>query len=224
MRQAGQESGLGEGQFRRGSAEPGEGRGLDASEVAAIRGEVEVRFEDVVFGAQAFQLDRAEGFGDLGAEGAWPVVHHAADLHGDRARAGLDAAGGDVLADGADDGERIDAGVGVEAFILRGDGSFDEPGGHLAEGDGESPLFIFGDQGQQHAVGAVGDARADRPFVEALDRERKGNPVDGEGNKGEGREDGGPSCYPSRPAFPVGPAFQPVFVSTDRAGPRIPFG
>ena len=121
LRQRDEERRLGRSQAARLLAEPGEGSGADALEVAAVGGERQVELEDRVLVEPALQRQRHADLAELAPDGAGrAVLEQARDLHGQRRAARHDVAGGEGLRGGAGEGQRVDAGVAAEAAVLEG--------------------------------------------------------------------------------------------------------
>ena len=99
-------------------AEPGAGPGFSAPPVAAIRREVEIPFENLIFAQFLLGLERTKGLDGLARPGAWAFIGNPAELHGQGTGAGHPAAGQEVIADGPQGGQRINAEMLVEAAIL----------------------------------------------------------------------------------------------------------
>jgi len=90
---------LGEAQAARLVPEPGEARGPDALQIAAVRCEAQLEFEDLDLAEASLQRQRADRLVELRAERpVGPGRHEAGDLHGQGRGARHDAAARDPWA------------------------------------------------------------------------------------------------------------------------------
>ena len=122
LRQRDEESGLGRGQAARLLAEPGEARGAQSLEVAAIGRERQVEPEDRVLVEPPLQRQCHPHLPELAAERPRrSLLEEPRHLHRQGRAAGDDAARRQRLDRGSGERERIDAGVAAEAPVLEGD-------------------------------------------------------------------------------------------------------
>ena len=135
LRQAGQESRLGQGKLARGLGEVGLRGGLDPVGAVAERDLVQIHLEDLVLGVAARELHGQEGFFDLALGGLFgPQKGVLDELLGDGRRAALGRAGADPLVGGAQHGAGIEAGIVEERGVLGGNGGRAHDGRHLGDG------------------------------------------------------------------------------------------
>jgi hypothetical protein len=122
LRQSHQQRRLAQGQAARLLAEIGERGRAHAFEIAAVGREAEIEGKDLVLAQAALDRDRAHHLAQLGRERALSArLEQARHLHGERGRAGDDAAIADELREGAAERERIDAMVRIEPLVLVGE-------------------------------------------------------------------------------------------------------
>ena len=172
-RQRGQQRRLAERELVRRLPEPRERRRADAFEVAAEGREIEVAREQHVLGQVPDELERAQRLDRLRAQRARPRLGHARELHRDGGGARDDAAGAQVVGDGARERQRIHAGVTAEAVVLGRDDRAPQ----------RRPDFLERERQAQDAVGRQEDAQrravarehhARRRPHQALEREGEG--------------------------------------------------
>ena len=124
-----------DGQPPRLLGEIGERGGANALEVAAIGGKRQVAFEDFALADAPLDLPGAEHLCDLGGDAAaFARLDEAGKLHGKRRAARNDAAVAGKLRGGAQQRQRIDAGMFPEAPVLIGHQHFHEFRIDLIEG------------------------------------------------------------------------------------------
>ncbi len=102
-------------------AEPGEGAGTDTLEIAAERRQRQPDIQHATATETELELEGAGHLDQLRAQRARAGLEQAGGLHGDGRPAGDDVACADELGGGAKQGERINAGMEPEAPILDGD-------------------------------------------------------------------------------------------------------
>ncbi len=120
-------------------AEVGQRRGAHAFDVAAERGEAQVKAQDLGLAQLVLELQRANHLPELAGAGALvAAVEQARDLHRQRRAAGNDAAVAREQIARAQEGVEIDAAVLVEALVLEGhqdrESSADQPRSARAAG------------------------------------------------------------------------------------------
>ena len=149
------------------------GRGLKPHDVAAERRVAGIQGEDLVFAAIGVQPQGQRHFNQFFGDGTRLVAAaQADDLHGERAGTAADFAALDVEAQGADDGQRVDARMVPEALVLERDDGLGEFFGNRI-GSGEAPLAVGCDAGaQQLPVAALQDG-ADGVVEQASGLERQ---------------------------------------------------
>ncbi len=86
-----------------------------------------------------FQLQGAGGLDQLAAQGAGARLQQAGGLHGQGGAAGHHPAGAHRLADGAQQGQGIDAGMPPEAVVLGMDQQVQEGTRHIVHPRAETP-------------------------------------------------------------------------------------
>jgi hypothetical protein len=75
---------------------------------------------------------------------------HAGDLHGDSARSAYDSTRSDVVAEAADDGDRVNADVRSESRIFSSYECKWQPWTHVIEADWKSAHFVMSCDVKQH--------------------------------------------------------------------------
>ncbi len=109
-------------------------RGVDAIGAGAEIDAVEVDFEDLVLAEFVLEPQRQQCLLDLAREGALGGKEQVlGELLGDRAAALDDMAGAQIAESGAQQADRIDAEMAVEAAVLGGDHRSRQVGRHLLE-------------------------------------------------------------------------------------------
>ena len=110
-------------------------RGVDPIGAGAEIDPVEVDFEDLVLGEAVFEPQRQQRFADFAAEVALRRQEHdLGELLGDGAAALGEMAGAQIGEPGAQEADRIDAEMLVEAPVLGGDHRFRQKRRHLLQG------------------------------------------------------------------------------------------
>ena len=188
-------------------AEVGERRRPHALRVAAERGKLQIKREDLVLGERVLQLERVHDLAQLGCPrmargGLIPIGlgDEAGDLHGERRAARDDPAVADELEARADECTRVDAAVGIEAAVLerRQHGEVARIDGVRL--DGQPPVARPGGERAQQGIVAVEDGGGNLGNIgeagrgEGLDRDVEGG--EGSGGKGESGEEEGGNCAP----------------------------
>ena len=82
---------------------------------------VEILLKDLVFRDRPFEAERVDGLQGFAAKRAGPMEDKADELLRQRAPAGHDPEGLDVVHDGAGDAHRIETAVPKEPVVLGGD-------------------------------------------------------------------------------------------------------
>ncbi len=185
--QDGEKRGLGPAQLFRTPAEIQPRRGIDADDIAAERSVGGEEGQDLPLRAPGLEPQGQNGFLQLLEVRPLPVLPgQADDLHGDRARAAPDLSRAEILPQGPGHGQRVDAGMRVETFILEPDEDIVEPLGNAIAGR-EAPLAVGGRPGpEQPAVGAEEHRR--NGIVEPDDRQGEPNDDDEKAGGTEGYE------------------------------------
>src|SRR5206468_1676647 len=209
LRHAREQRGLGERELREiALAEVRLRRGLDAVRLIPVVDLVEVELEDLLLRVRSRHLNGEDRLLHL-ARDAHLVADDALlhELLRDRGCAAHDGVMKEVVADGADDAEDVDAGVGPERLVLGAERRVDDDLGHLIERHDLAALDL--ELVEERLAGAVVDLRRERERVlrkvfrggeiRAEERERSDRPDrreadarDEEGGQ-DRREDGKPS-------------------------------
>ena len=179
-------------------AEPGQGAGTDALEIAAERRQRQPDVEHATAAETELELEGAGHLDQLRAQGARAGLQQAGGLHGDGGAAGYDVARADELGGGTEQGERIDAGMEPEAPVL----DRDQQGGQegwLGLG-AEAPDAAGSGKEGQGAVVAVEDLGADGGEAGQVGRE---GAVEGDAGGGEEPEKGGEEGQDTGAASPL---------------------
>ncbi len=107
-------------------------RGVDAISAGAEINPVQIDLEDLILGEAVFEPQRQQGLADLAREAALGRQEQVlGELLGDRAAALDDMAGGEIGDRGADEPDRIDAEMAIEAAVLGRDHRLGQVGRHL---------------------------------------------------------------------------------------------
>ena len=167
VRQHGQQRALGPRQAFGRPAEPAPRGGVEADDVSPEGRVGGKEGEDRLLVLAHLQAQGEEHLDELLADRARPRGPREADhLHGEGARPADHAARRAVLADRPRHGQRVDAGVAVEAPVLELHEGAAELLGDLRAG-GEAPLAVGGDRGAQQLAAARQEHRRVRPAQRA---------------------------------------------------------
>ncbi len=143
---------------------------------AAKRRAIQVERENVRFREMPFELHCAPHLAQLAAEGARMRVQQARDLHGQRAAAGDDRAGAEILPGRAGDGERVDAGVAPEPAVFIVQQRLKIARRHILNGDGITPDAVFIREAPQRRAVLRHDHACGLHFIQRQRPEFIGNP------------------------------------------------
>ena len=158
LRQGDQQGGFGGGQAPRLLAQPRQRGRADSLDIAAIGSEREVELEDLLLGEGLLEPQCVAHLDDLGAQAAVAMGgKQPRHLHGEGRGAGNDPPMRGPLPGGAQDGERVDPRVAVEAGILIGDQHLDEARIDLLQSDRQTPATVGDGKGAEQAARAIQD-------------------------------------------------------------------
>ena len=202
LRQSGQQGSFTQGQVSGTLAiEPLCG-GLGTENVAAVRCQIEIGFEDLIFRPQLFELPGPEDLPQFGRQRSRLTVQLPADLHGEGAGTGDDFQMCRVLADRPDQRRIIDPVMLVKSGVFCGESGLHKPGRDVLERHRLTPVVIFADEIEQGLSRTIGDYRADRLILKLCDREGAGIPNIAEPGRREQQQPAGSKRQAFQPEDP----------------------
>ena len=139
----------------RGAPKPGQRTSTHAFDIAALRGEGQPNAQDFPLAETRFQLEGAEDFNRLGAQPARARFQQPRRLHGDGGPARDHSPRAQPLPRGASKGQGINAGVLVEAPILRHDQQIKQNGGDIFRPGRQPPKATRRGQDRENASFAI---------------------------------------------------------------------
>ena len=209
--ESGQHGGLGQGHLAHRFAEVELRGGLNAEGAAAHVDAVEVELEDLALGEMRLEPEGQEGLVDLAGHRALVRQEQVlGELLGDRGAALHDARGARIDRQRPQGADHVDAEMGVEAAVLRGEHGLGKVGRHLGErhavvvqdaaaADLDAVVVEEGDREVGLLQPIVGDVAVDRKG----ERQEADQADDAEVQALAGEVDGGPA--PAAHGDPVGP-------------------